>query len=111
MGWGNPAMAEKLGPERSCFFCCENPRVDGDFACKSCKEEHPMCYECGQRRRNFPFKLCTKCYETQRQNQSIPVASSIALTMLSDTENSEDRVEGVVGIMKSLHVADEGRRV
>ena len=31
--------------------------------CRSCKEEHPMCYECGYRKRNLPFKLCTKCYQ------------------------------------------------
>lgn len=28
-----------------------------------------MCYECGQRRRNLPFKCCTKCYEFQRSRR------------------------------------------
>ena len=50
-----------------CFLCDQNPRIDGDFVCKSSKEEHPFCYECGQRKRNYPFKYCTKCYLEQRQ--------------------------------------------
>lgn len=64
-------MAE--GPlAKSCFQCGQNPRLEGDFMCRSCKEEHPMCYECGQRRRNIPFKLCFKCYDNQRKKRHPP---------------------------------------
>ena len=45
-----------------CFFCEEKPRISDDVACRSCLQEHKMCYECGEKERNFPFKLCTACY-------------------------------------------------
>ena len=53
-------MASK---QQLCFHCEENARLDGDFLCRSCKEEYRKCYECGQRERNHPFKLCTVCYQ------------------------------------------------
>ena len=40
--------------------------------CRSCKEEQPMCYECGQRRRNIPFKLCSKCYQSNQAQRQRP---------------------------------------
>ena len=49
--------------QRLCFNCEENIRLEGDFLCRSCKEEYRKCYECGQRERNHPFKLCTVCYK------------------------------------------------
>ena len=32
-----------------------------------------MCYECGQRKRNFPFKFCEKCYTERRSRDAGPV--------------------------------------
>ncbi len=55
---------------RKCFICEENPRIDGDFMCRSCKEEHPMCYECGHRKRNLPFKFCENCYSERRSSDA-----------------------------------------
>ena len=63
-------MAVSLG-DKKCFACDENPRENGDFLCSSCKEEYPMCYKCGQRRRNYPFKLCTQCYRSNRSRSSV----------------------------------------
>lgn len=51
-----------------CFFCDKKPRVTGNVACHSCLQEHRKCYECGEKDRNFPFKLCTECYAALQTN-------------------------------------------
>ena len=73
-------MAAK--PNEKCFVCEVNPPQEGDFMCTSCKEEHPMCYQCGRRKRNFPFKFCGKCYQKSRNVQQAAA--------LFDDDKSED---------------------
>ena len=68
-------MASETG-QKLCFQCEEKPRVDGDFLCRSCKEEYRKCYECGQRERNHPFKLCTVCYQHGRRRPGPGTAAS-----------------------------------
>lgn len=85
---------------KKCFMCEENPRLDGDFMCRSCKEEHPMCYECGHRKRNLPFKLCTKCYQKSRGGAPIDDVINIA-----DNDGCGDgdlAVDGVANIMDGM---------
>ena len=96
---------------RKCFLCDENPREEGDFMCRSCKEEHPMCYDCGSRKRNLPFKLCGECYKSRRQsdngaafpsgNSSFNTTSSIASSVHvndgnDDSGSQEDEVETAI---------------
>ena len=76
-------MAAPAAEVKLCFQCDQNPRLDGDFLCRSCKEEHKLCYECGQRTRNYPFRLCQVCYEHSRRSrqsasapQSVPDSST-----------------------------------
>jgi len=40
-----------------------------------------MCYDCGSRKRNLPFKLCGVCYQSRRQsnNSVAAVPSGISL--------------------------------
>lgn len=66
-----------------CFQCDVNPRMNGDFLCKSCKLDHKMCYECGEKERNHPFKLCTDCYKAQRNERDgvvRPTTDTVDLT-------------------------------
>lgn len=70
-----------------CFLCDQNPRVAGDFICRSCKEEHKYCYECGERERNYPFKLCTQCYQTSRR------ASGPAVTALATSTAAHSKYQ------------------
>ena len=81
----------------NCFFCDQNPRVDGDIMCRSCKEEHPMCYECGQRRRNLPFKLCTKCYQSNQAQRQRPGSG---LNIKRD--DLDANLDGVVNSLDSI---------
>ena len=64
------------GQQQLCFSCDENVRLDGDFLCRSCKEEYRKCYECGERERNHPFKLCTVCYQRLRDGRAVPIPAS-----------------------------------
>ncbi len=75
------AMAD--GQQQLCFSCDENVRLEGDFLCRSCKEEYRKCYECGQRERNHPFKLCSVCYQQLRDGPGavpIPAPTSTVTT-------------------------------
>ena len=73
------AMAD--GQQQLCFSCDENVRLEGDFLCRSCKEEYRKCYECGERERNHPFKLCSVCYQNLRDGGAAPIpASTSAVT-------------------------------
>lgn len=84
----------------TCIFC-ENPRSeDGDVLCTSCKEEHPMCFECGQRRRNFPFKLCARCYDLQRPRKSSARVSSKMRGLDSGAQGLDD-------VMSTLKIAED----
>ena len=58
-----------------CFQCDVNPRMSDDFLCKSCKLDHKMCYECGEKERNHPFKLCTGCHRARRTERDGVVVS------------------------------------
>lgn len=42
-----------------------------------------MCYDCGERRRNFPFKLCEKCYTERRSRNAGHVVPGIAPAVAS----------------------------
>ena len=68
------------GQQQLCFSCDENVRLDGDFLCRSCKEEYRKCYECGERERNHPFKLCTVCYQRLRDGGAVPTPASTSST-------------------------------
>lgn len=75
-------MASASGP-LLCFHCEEKARLEGDFLCRSCKEEYRKCYECGQRERNHPFKLCTVCYKAQRRMARAAASKSVAPPVLA----------------------------
>ena len=62
--------------------------------CKSCKEEHPMCFECGSRRRNFPFKLCEKCYAERRSRDGTVDGVAGAISTGASGFVSSDGVSG-----------------
>ena len=79
-----PETAQKLAP-RLCFQCDEKPRVDGDFLCRSCKEGYRKCYECGQRMRNYPFKLCTECYKQGRGRARSAVSHTVSSSAVTTT--------------------------
>ena len=76
-----------------------------------------MCYECGQRRRNLPFKLCTQCYRSQRQRGSrgkqrgIPVASPIQSGPGVEGEDceAESALSEVVESFTRVKVSDNSR--
>ena len=71
-------MASAATSQQLCFHCEEKARLDDDIMCLSCKEEYRKCYECGQRERNHPFKLCTVCYKATQN----PSAASAPLPLL-----------------------------
>ena len=71
--------------QRLCYKCEEKPREDGDLFCKSCKEGHRECFECGQRERNYPFKLCTVCYQQGRGRASSAVSIPTVTTSVVTT--------------------------
>ena len=80
------------GQQQLCFSCDENVRLDGDFLCRSCKEEYRKCYECGERERNHPFKLCKVCYLQLRDGgTAVPVATSAVTTAASHTSTISGR--------------------
>ena len=67
-----------------------------------------MCYECGQRKRNLPFKLCSKCYRQQRQQGRGPVQSPTPIEVdyaaISVKRNDQTEAAGLSEVMKSLQV-------
>lgn len=58
--------SHKMAEGKLCFQCDKNPRLHGNFLCRSCMLDHKFCYECGEKERNLPYKLCIGCYEAQR---------------------------------------------
>ena len=80
-----------------CFVCEEKPPLKGDVMCRSCKEEHPMCYECGYRKRNLPFKLCTKCYQKSQGSRAHAVIRNDG-----DDDDNEIDSDGVAEILDEL---------
>lgn len=45
-----------------CPLCGKNPPSSDNYLCYSCECEYPWCYECGEKKRVIPHKLCTDCY-------------------------------------------------
>ena len=67
-----------------------------------------MCYDCGSRKRNLPFKLCGECYKSRRQSDNGAVlpngnssfttsaASSVRVKDGNDSGSQEDEVETAI---------------
>ena len=76
------------GQQQLCFSCDENVRLEGDFLCRSCKEEYRKCYECGERERNHPFKLCSVCYQNLRDGGAVPIPASTSAVSTAASHTS-----------------------
>ena len=60
------ATSSSTSQDQICLMCKKKCRDDCSVFCRSCALEYPYCYECGEKERNFPYKLCSDCYSKTR---------------------------------------------